>query len=192
MQSHPYCTTYNIENSFSLFIQQNTSCAIIKMLLLKDPINTAEIPYTFDILEYFLPSVLTTECFNDQNLPFCQEVKKTEIGHLFEHILLEYMCQLKINKGCKSATYAGRTKWNWERDPRGVFHIRINCTHKDADIFPLALNKSILLMRTILRHNQPLSTPDTLYTRPNEDVPATPSSTQWQAGLKNGKKLKKK
>lgn len=179
MQSAPYCNTYTIEDSFSLFIQQNTSCARIKMLLLNDPINTADIPYTFDILQNFLPSVLTTECFNDQNLPFCQEVKKTEIGHLFEHILLEYMCQLKIGKGHKSAVYAGRTKWNWERDPRGVFHIRINCTLKDADIFPVALEKTITLMKTILLHNPLLSSHNSLSTRSNE-------------GLKNGKKLKNK
>lgn len=153
MQINPYCSTYTIDDSFSLFIQQNTSCARIKMLLLKDPINTSDIPYTSDVLQYFLPGVLTTECFNDQGLPFSQEVKKTEIGHLFEHILLEYMCQLKIGKGYKSAVYSGRTKWNWERDPRGVFHIRINCTLKDADIFPFALDKSITLIKTILHHN---------------------------------------
>lgn len=179
MQSHPYCCTYTIENTFSLFIQQNINSARIKMFLLKDPINTADIPSTGDILENFLPSVLNTECFNDQNLPFSLEVKRTEIGHLFEHIILEYMCQLKINKGHKSAAYTGRTKWNWERDPRGVFHIRINCTLKDADIFPLALEKSITLIKIILRHDQFLSSNNTLSTRSIE-------------GLKNGKKLRMK
>jgi hypothetical protein len=179
MQSHPYCSTYAIENYFSLLIQQNISSARIKMLLLKDPINTADIPSTHNILQNFLPSVLTTQCFNDQNLPFSLEVKRTEIGHLFEHILLEYMCQLKIGKGHKSASYTGRTRWNWERDPRGVFHIHINCTLKDADIFPLALNKSITLMKKILHHNQFPSSRNSLPIRSNE-------------GLKNGKKLRKK
>lgn len=178
MQSHPYCATYNIENSFSLFIEQNTTSAKIKMLLLKEPINTADIPSTIDILQNFLPNVLTTECFNDQNLPFHHEVKKTEIGHLFEHILLEYMCQLKISKGYKSAVYAGRTKWNWESEPRGVFHIHINCTLKDADIFPIALEKSITLIKIILHHNQFLSPRKSLSARSKE-------------GLKNGKKLRR-
>ncbi len=178
MQSRPYCSTYNIDNSFSLFIQQNICSARIKMLLLKNPINTADIPHTFEVLQCFLPGVLATECFNDQGIPFSQEVKRTELGHLFEHIILEYMCQLKINKGYKSAAFAGRTKWNWERDPRGVFHIRINCTLKDADIFPLALDKSITLIKIILHHNQFQSSPDALSSHTNE-------------GFKNGKKLEK-
>lgn len=174
MQSRPYCTTYTIENTFNLFIQQNTYSAKIKMLLLKNPINTADIPRTFDVLERFLPSVLATECLNEHGLPFHQEVKRTEIGHLFEHILLEYMCQLKINKGCKSAVYEGRTKWNWRKDPRGVFHIHINCTIKDSDIFPLALDKTIALMKIILHHNPSLTFP-------------APLSVINNAGLKNGK-----
>lgn len=145
--------TFNIENVFSLIIQQKTSSTKIKMMMLTDPVNTAEFPYTFDLLQNYLPSVLTTECFNDQNLPFCQEVKNTELGHLFEHILLEYMCQLKIAKGHRSAAYAGRTRWNWKRDPRGLFHIHISCSLKDADIFPLALDKTINLMKIILQKN---------------------------------------
>jgi hypothetical protein len=176
MQFRPYCITYNIENSFSLFIQQNTTSARIKMILLKDPVNTADIPYAFDILKNFLPSVLTTECFNDERLPFSQEVRRTEIGHLFEHILLEYMCQLKIAKGHKSAVYAGRTSWNWERDPRGIFHIHINCKLKDADILPFALNKSIALMKIILQNNFSYNS------KPSADL---------YLGLKNGKKLKR-
>lgn len=147
------------------------------MLLLKDPVNTSDIPSTYDVLQYFLPGVLNTECFNDQGLPFSREVKKTEIGHLFEHILLEYMCQLKIGKGYKSAIYAGRTKWNWERDPRGVFHIRINCTLKDADIFPPALEKSIKLMKIILGRQSGYSFND--------------PSSRFYEGLKNGKISKK-
>lgn len=176
MQSHPYCNSYTVENSFSLFIEQNINSARIKMFLLKDPINTADIPSTYDILQNFLPSVLTTECFNDQNLPFSLEVKRTEIGHLFEHVLLEYMCHLKIGKGYKSAAYSGRTRWNWEKDPRGVFHIHINCTLKDADILPIAMDKTIALMKMILLCNQSLSSLNVLSARPNE-------------GLKNGKKL---
>lgn len=161
------------------------------MLLLKDPINTADIPYTFDVLQSFLPSVLTTECFNDQGLPFSQEVKKTEIGHLFEHILLEYMCQFKINKGYKSAVYAGRTKWNWERDPKGVFHIRINCTLKDSDIFPLALGKSITLLKIILHHNEPLFSSNEIPTAIFANV-GLPRHNVMDTGLKNGKKSENK
>ncbi len=169
---------YNIKNNFSLSVEQKRASAKIQMMILKDPINTEGLPYTFDILKTFLPSVLTSECFNDQNLPFHKEVKKTEIGHLFEHILLEYMCQLKIAKGNKYASYSGRTKWNWKRDPRGMFHIHINCTRKDADIFPTAVDKSLALMKIILNSN-------TKNTLPKEQL------LLQHNGLKNGKKRKK-
>lgn len=173
----PLSSTYNIENNFSLFIKQYTTTTKIKMMLFTELVNTSDIPYTYDVLKNFLPSVLTTECFNDEKLPFYREVKKTEIGHLFEHILLEYMCQLKIAKGFKYAVYAGRTKWNWERDPRGMFHIHINCSMKDSDILPTALNKSIVLMKIILNYSRK-SLPRQQY-------------LYCFNGLKNGKKLKK-
>lgn len=182
--SIPYCRSYTLENYFSLFIEQNISSTKIKMFLLKDPINTSDIPHTFETLQYFLPNVLTTECFNDQNLPFYQEVKKTEIGHLFEHILLEYLCQLKITKGFKSAVFYGRTKWNWDHDPRGLFHININCSLKDADILPLALDKSIKLTKIILQNNPPYSSLSAWC--------APKSKTGFYLGIKNGKKLKRK
>lgn len=185
LQQLSFPNAYNIENNFSLFIRQNISSARIKMMMHSDPVNTADFPHTFDLLQNLLPSVLTTECFNDQNLPFYQEVKNTEIGHLFEHILLEYMCQLKIAKGHKSAVYAGRTKWNWERDPRGLFHININCTIKDADILPLALDKTINLMKIILQknfyHHQ---------NHHNDILNPAKAGTEWYLGMKNGKKLK--
>ncbi len=154
--------------------------------MLRDPINTADIPHVFDVLKNFLPSVLTTECFNDENLPFFQEVKKTEIGHLFEHILLEYMCQSKIAKGYKSAVYSGRTRWNWKRDPKGLFHIHISCSLKDHDLLPAALKKSIALMKIILQY-------DTKNILPNRQITFTHklhSGTNQFVGLKNGKKLK--
>jgi len=147
------------------------------MLMRQSSVNTSDFPHTYRTLKTFLPSVLTTECFNDENLPFSQEVKSTEIGHLFEHILLEYMCQLKIAKGHKSAVFAGKTRWNWERDPRGTFHIRVNCTLKDVDIFPTALNKTIALMKIILNSKSTLPTQQPLF---------------YHNGLKNGKKLKRK
>lgn len=170
--------SYHIENTFSLIIQQKTNSARIKMMMLRDPINTADIPYAYEILNNLLPSVLSTECFNEQKLPFYKEVKRTEIGHLFEHILLEYMCQLKIAKGFKSAVYAGKTRWNWERDPRGLFHININCTQKDSDILPIALKKTIKLMKRILNN-------------PNDSQPYQ-QYLFYHNGMKNGKKLKKK
>ena len=98
--------------------------------------------------------MLLTQCFNDDGLPFRMEVKHTEIGHLFEHILLEYLCQGKIAKGAQRASYSGNTKWNWIKEPRGTFHIRLSCGMKDADILPAAMDKTISLMKVILAYHQ--------------------------------------
>ena len=176
------------------------------MMVLRDPVNTLYIPETFPILKKFLPSVLSTECFNDQGIPFKKELKRTEVGHLFEHILLEYMCRFKIAKGYKTAAYKGRTRWNWERDPMGMFHININCTLNDADILPMALNKSIALMKIILKNERPSIAQTLPSLRPaSQTKPDTlglissgqayydyHTESNTSLGLKNGKKTHNK
>jgi hypothetical protein len=117
-------------------------------------VNTRELPQTTSILTQYLPSVLASTCFNDEKLPFALEVKSTEIGHLFEHILLEYLCYFKLSQGYTNAEYSGVTKWNWERDPWGVFHIIINTGWDDTEIFSSAVQQSIILLQLILRQAQ--------------------------------------
>src|ERR1700761_2246371 len=89
----PEVQKYFVENLFSLAITQKQTRTQITMDLLYNQINTKEIPFITDLLQKNLPSVLQTTCYNDLDLPFHVEVKNTEIGHLFEHILLEYLCQ---------------------------------------------------------------------------------------------------
>lgn len=171
--------TYTEENLFSLAIAQLSSATKITMQLHGEQVNTANIPFLIPLLKRYLPNVLITECFNDEKLPFAEEVKNTEIGHLFEHILLEYLCQLKLAKGSKTATFAGRTKWNWVRDPRGMFHIRLNCGLRDADILPTALEKTVDLMKLILHYEQ-------------EQLFKSRRYFNTRNGLKNGRKKRKK
>ena len=109
--SQPDYQQYFVENLFELAIMQKQTSTRIIMDVLYNRINTNEIPTIVDVLQAKLPSVLYTTCYNDQNLPFDIEVQNTEIGHLFEHILLEYLCQLKLAKGAKQATFAGKTRW---------------------------------------------------------------------------------
>jgi hypothetical protein len=155
--SQPTMQTYVVKNLFSLAITQKKTRTRIVMDLLYHQINTQKIPAVTQLLQENLPSVLATTCYNDLGLSFEEEVKNTEIGHLFEHILLEYLCQSKISRGARRATYAGRTKWNWVRDPFGRFHIHLTCGKKDADILPLALEQTVSLMKIILGyHSQPI------------------------------------
>jgi hypothetical protein len=142
---------YRIESLFSIHLTQKTSSTRIILQSLNQYVNTGHITLIDELLKKHLPTVLMTQCFNEENLPFSIEVRNTEIGHLFEHILLEYLCQLKIAKGANSAVFHGRTRWNWLKDPRGKFHIRLNCGTKDADILPIAMKKTIELMKIILQ-----------------------------------------
>jgi len=174
---HPKYLT--VGNLFSLAISQKTNSTSIIMHLLHDQVNTSNMPFIVDLLQQHLPTVLITECYNEENLPFAIEVRHTEIGHLFEHILLEYLCQLKLAKGSIEATYSGRTRWNWVRDPRGVFHIHLTCGQTDADILPTALEKAITLMELILTTKQTTFFPVHRY-------------FYSRNGLKNGKRKKLK
>ena len=178
-QTHPLSShQQTIENLFSLAIIQKQTSAKIVMQTLNNQISTGNIPFIVEILKEHLPNVLLTQCFNEENLPFKIEVKNTEIGHLFEHILLEYMCQLKISKGSMQAMYRGRTRWNWVRDPRGKFHISLNCGADDADILPLAIEKTNALMKIIYEYSQsPLFTKRLFTSR---------------FGLKNGRRLRRR
>lgn len=113
-------------------------------------VNTIDVPATFGILNEALPNVLRSKCFNEENLSFKEEVKRTEIGHLFEHILLEYLCEQKMSFGRKSAVFRGVTNWNWIEEKRGTFHISVSCGKKEARIFWEALEKATRLLISIL------------------------------------------
>jgi hypothetical protein len=170
----PEVQKYFVENLFSLAITQKRTSTQIIMDVLYNQLNTSEIPYLYDLLKENLPSILLSKCYNDLDLPFNDEVRNTELGHLFEHILLEYLCEHKIAKGARAATYAGRTRWNWNRDPLGRFHIHLTCGKKDADILPPALEKTVSLMKVILGYKQPLF--------------ITEATLTAQNGLKNGER----
>lgn len=174
---------HTIENLFSLNIMQKNSSTKIIMQLHGEEVNTAHIPFIVDLLKMNLPNVLLTKCFNDDNLPFREEVRNTELGHLFEHILLEYLCQLKIAKGHSKASYAGRTRWNWVKDPRGKFHIHLNCGMRDSDILPAAIEKTVTLMKLVMQYEQ-----GSLF--PAASLPGAYPRLSRRNGLKNGRRVK--
>ncbi|MBI4059407.1 hypothetical protein HY404_04185 [Candidatus Microgenomates bacterium] len=111
---------------------------------------TSEVPILPEILKNTLPTIFKAQCFNEQKLPFHKEVQNTELGHLFEHILLEYLCDLKFSKGKDYVSFSGHTDWNWQRDPRGTFHITVSSRAHEADLFQTALSKSTLLFNRLL------------------------------------------
>ena len=121
----------------------------INLQMASRPFHTAGIPQTAAILQEHLPRIFQAECFNSRNLPFAKELKKTELGHLYEHILLEYLCMDKVKKGFPEATYSGVTTWDWMRNPPGSFQIYINESMK-TPWFNSALKKCNLVFDKII------------------------------------------
>jgi len=150
MQNLHYKRSFNFE-LFSLKIVHRRVSTYLSMKLFTEVINTKDLPNTKRILKTILPSIFYSKCFNERNLPFSREVKCTEIGHLFEHIMLEYLCRLKLSRGFKEVEFEGLTRWNWYKEEKGTFHITINSTIHDREIFFQALGKSIALINFIFR-----------------------------------------
>lgn len=129
--------TYKINNGFHL-------------VMYSPVISTERLPQTTSVLKSELPTIMNSMCFNPKNLPFSEEVKNTETGHLFEHILLEYLCEEKSKDGGSNFMFEGNTDWNWQKFPEGYFDIYIKYKEKVPYYFNRALDNTISLFRTIL------------------------------------------
>lgn len=139
---------------YSFDVKQHTNSAAITMIMLTSYVTTAYTPQAHSILKKRLPSIMRSKCFNENNYAFPEEVKNTEIGHLFEHIILEHLSQLKLSQGVKNPVYNGLTSWNWAKKERGVFHIEIDAGLEDKEIFGIAVQMSSKLLNEILRSVQ--------------------------------------
>jgi len=143
--------TFKNYGQYKLAVSNISSKETNIVMLLNTPyFHTKHLPETHTILEGTIPQILYNKCFNDSNLPFKDEVKNTEIGHLFEHIILEYLCQIKVRNGHGKASFAGVTEWNWKRDVKGTYHIKIHMNKRDKIFFKTALNESVNLLNKIL------------------------------------------
>lgn len=88
--------------------------------------TTSPMPWVIKKLEAQLPSIFICNCYNNDGLPFKEEAKKTELPHLFEHILLEVLAIMESDSGNFKRVFRGTTTWNWYEEPPGTFHIRVN------------------------------------------------------------------
>jgi hypothetical protein len=128
---------------FSLFHVQTVKNIHLIMKIHGDIVNTRDLPNTISYLRQYCPNVLQTECFNELNLPFNEEVKKTELGHLFEHLLLSYICKYQYLDNQLKLIVDGKTCWNWKEEPRGTFHIYISADNNDSFLFMKACKNAI-------------------------------------------------
>ncbi len=113
-------------------------------------LSTSLLPHTYNILQNELPHIFASQCFNEGDIPFRKEVVNTETGHLFEHILLEYLSNEKLQSGFRIATYSGETCWNWRKEQRGVFHITVSAKSEERGLFYAALENSLQLFEKIM------------------------------------------
>lgn len=142
---------YYKNSFFGLLVNTSEHLTEITMEMFVPVFDTKRIPVISSILESRLPSVFHSACFNDYGLSFRKEVENTEVGHLFEHILLEYLSHLKSDFGFEDSVHNGLTKWNWFEDKRGVFHITIDAGVKDSEVLQLAIHQSVKLLSDILK-----------------------------------------
>lgn len=154
---NPFITLplYTVPGFFQLQVTHKEKSTDILMYVFTKEVTTKEMKHTIIMLQKHLPTIFNSQCFNDLGLSFEKEVEKTEIGHLFEHILLEYLCKEKISQGCKEAMFSGKTVWNWNKENYGTFHISIDVSATEKALLYTALEDSIQLLRKIfILHEQ--------------------------------------
>ncbi|MBC8136211.1 MAG: hypothetical protein H8F28_10020 [Fibrella sp.] len=82
---------------------------------------TSQVPHLPRALFRVLPSMATHTCHNDDGVPFRKECQRTEIPHLFEHLVLELQSQAQAVEVLR-----GDTEWNWRETPRGFFTVTVD------------------------------------------------------------------
>ena len=115
-----------LTSNFSLLVRSKSHATILILQFFNNAISTKQFPRTLELLKMHAPKVLHTKCFNPSHLTFKKEVVNTELGHLFEHILLSFLCEEKIRAGADRAFFDGVTLWNWSRYPKGNFKIVVS------------------------------------------------------------------
>src|SRR5438270_4081834 len=84
---------------------------------------SAQVPDLAQNLFAMLPSLQEHLCYNRNGLSFVEEVADTELGHVFEHVILAILHR-------RGLYVRGQTTWNWQRDPLGTYHITISTGKK--------------------------------------------------------------
>src|SRR3989338_10213423 len=145
-QNNLYLSSHNF---FQLNLTQLKDQALLNIKFLTPFVNSRSISTLKNTLNLKLPSIFEHKCFNDNNLPFSREALNTELGHLYEHILIEYIHQFKKKNQFPGLVVKGVTSWNWNISPKGAFEIVINSSDEDLFILREAILKTNTLMSYI-------------------------------------------
>ncbi len=118
---HLMTTIATRHQPFTLSVRTGKKETKLILKMQGDIVRTGNIPSTAAFLQRNFPEVLCTTCFNEAHISFRKEVRDTEIGHLFEHIVLAALCKEETH-----TTYNGWTEWDWKKEARGTFHISLS------------------------------------------------------------------
>lgn len=143
MTAHYQARTLNIA------LKPDRSKVIMSVRVPEELVATDVLPHTLTFLETHCSSVLCTKCFNPGKLSFREEVTDTELAHLFEHIILDLLVQVKVNLGAEDACFSGETRWDWRIDPVGTFEIELGVPKKDQYLLDLVLPRAIELIEEL-------------------------------------------
>lgn len=111
------------------------------MVQMPDPDRflTSQVPHLPKMLFRMFPRMAMHKCENGLGLSFRQECRKTEIPHLFEHLIIELQSQAQ-----PSEVLRGETVWNWTVDPRGHFHVSVDYENELLAVGAIRLAEKIM------------------------------------------------
>lgn len=102
---------------------------------------TSQVPHLPRLLLRLLPRLGQHTCHNDLGCSFRQECRRTEIPHLFEHLIIELQLQAQQNP---DDYLSGETAWNWQVDPRGHYHVTVDYDNELLAIASIRLAERII------------------------------------------------
>lgn len=120
--------------------------------------STSHFPQLFEDLRVLLPEIMVAQCDNPNNAPFCEEMKETQTAHLFEHLVLEYLCKLRLRAGSSEASYEGRTFWDTTKSAGENSMIVISRQGEPQSVFVEAVTLSMQLLAQLIVNTGPIPT----------------------------------
>jgi hypothetical protein len=162
MSTRNYIQIKTKNTLFDYVLTQRPTHAEITIQFFTPFYTTKPLPQTITILETLLPRIFQHKCFNNCNRSFKAEATETELGHLFDHIMLEYLGRFKFDsEGNTKIKLRGLTEWDWLQDPKGIFHISLNSKIEDSYLLQKSIQQTTQMMESILLSNTTLTLPQT-------------------------------
>lgn len=104
-----------------------------------DRFLTSQVPHLPKSLFRLFPRMAMHKCDNGLGLSFRQECRRTELPHLFEHLIIELQSQVQ-----PAEVLRGVTEWNWTLDPRGRFHVTVDFENELLAIGAIRLAEKLM------------------------------------------------